>query len=213
MSTPLLLLFLLCFPFSLAAVAGERSDSFLFELHRRPALPRLDQSCAAALRQAPAAHDPRAARAFPPPAGSFAAPAPAPTSFEMPLNSGAYAGTDQYFVRFQLGTPAQRFELVADTGSDLTWDMCRNSSDGSAGHSIVANESATVISSDGRRTKLWGLVVGCTSSAVGSNFHASDGVLGLGYSDNSFAVRAGPRLRDRHGGVGALPGNRGSAAP
>ncbi|XP_074555771.1 aspartic proteinase NANA, chloroplast-like [Curcuma longa] len=256
MSPPLLLLLLLllCFPFSLTAATGNHSDSFLFELHRRPALPGLDQARRLLLddkiRQrtirARLEHARHRRRACGIP--HAAAPAPAPTSFEMPLNSGAYAGTGQYFVRFQLGTPAQRFELVADTGSDLTWakcrrrgddnksvsgraflpaesssfrpilcssDMCRNSlpfslttcptpaspcaydygySDGSAAHGIFANESATVILSDGRRTKLRGLVVGCTSSAVGSSFRASDGVLGLGYSDISFAVRAGGRF-------------------
>uniref|UniRef100_J3L2W2 Peptidase A1 domain-containing protein n=1 Tax=Oryza brachyantha TaxID=4533 RepID=J3L2W2_ORYBR len=42
----------------------------------------------------------------------------------MPLSSGAYTGTGQYFVRFRVGTPAQPFLLVADTGSDLTWIKC-----------------------------------------------------------------------------------------
>nr|XP_010924542.1 aspartic proteinase NANA, chloroplast [Elaeis guineensis] len=45
-------------------------------------------------------------------------------SFAMPLSSGAYTHTGQYFVRFRLGTPAQKFVLVADTGSDLTWVKC-----------------------------------------------------------------------------------------
>ncbi|XP_042436182.1 aspartic proteinase NANA, chloroplast-like [Zingiber officinale] len=43
----------------------------------------------------------------------------------MPMTSGAYAGTGQYFVRFLLGTPARPFLLVVDTGSDLTWAKCR----------------------------------------------------------------------------------------
>ncbi|XP_068665517.1 aspartic proteinase NANA, chloroplast-like [Aristolochia californica] len=47
------------------------------------------------------------------------------SSFSMPLFSGAYSRTGQYFVRFRVGTPAQRFLLVADTGSDLTWMNCR----------------------------------------------------------------------------------------
>ncbi|XP_047055734.1 aspartic proteinase NANA, chloroplast-like [Lolium rigidum] len=49
-------------------------------------------------------------------------------AFAMPLGSGAYTGIGQYFVRFRVGTPAQPFLLVADTGSDLTWVKCRNSS-------------------------------------------------------------------------------------
>ncbi|KAL6848966.1 hypothetical protein ACP4OV_021549 [Aristida adscensionis] len=47
------------------------------------------------------------------------------SEFAMPLTSGAYTGTGQYFVRFRVGTPAQPFVLVADTGSDLTWVKCR----------------------------------------------------------------------------------------
>lgn len=132
MSPPLLLL-LLCFSFSLAAAAGDHSESFLFELHRRPALPGLHQAQRLLLddklrqrtilaRLEQARHRRRAC-------GVPYAPAPAPASFEMPLNSGAYAGTAQYFVRFQLGTPAQRFDLVADTGSDLTWAKCRQHGD------------------------------------------------------------------------------------
>uniref|UniRef100_A0A0E0FR71 Peptidase A1 domain-containing protein n=1 Tax=Oryza nivara TaxID=4536 RepID=A0A0E0FR71_ORYNI len=46
------------------------------------------------------------------------------SAFAMPLSSGAYTGTGQYFVRFRVGTPAQPFLLVADTGSDLTWVKC-----------------------------------------------------------------------------------------
>jgi hypothetical protein len=49
------------------------------------------------------------------------------SAFAMPLTSGAYTGTGQYFVRFRVGTPAQPFVLVADTGSDLTWVKCRAS--------------------------------------------------------------------------------------
>jgi hypothetical protein len=49
----------------------------------------------------------------------------AAAAFAMPLGSGAYSGIGQYFVRFRVGTPAQPFLLVADTGSDLTWVKCR----------------------------------------------------------------------------------------
>ncbi|XP_040379743.1 aspartic proteinase NANA, chloroplast-like [Oryza brachyantha] len=54
----------------------------------------------------------------------------AASAFAMPLSSGAYTGTGQYFVRFRVGTPAQPFVLIADTGSDLTWVKCRG--DGAA---------------------------------------------------------------------------------
>jgi hypothetical protein len=57
---------------------------------------------------------------------------PADEAFAMPLSSGAYTGTGQYFVRFRVGTPARPFLLVADTGSDLTWVKCRRRHDAPA---------------------------------------------------------------------------------
>ncbi|KAK1268556.1 Protein ASPARTIC PROTEASE IN GUARD CELL 1 [Acorus gramineus] len=171
-------------------------------------------------------------------------------SFQMPMSSGAYAGTGQYFVRLRLGTPAQKFVLVADTGSDLTWvncryrrrrcarcaadrgrrrrvfvadesesfrpiscasRLCRNTlpfslttcpsraspcaydygyADGSKAQGFFASESMTITLSNRRNTKLKGLVVGCTSSFVGSSFNEADGVLGLGYSNTSFATES-----------------------
>lgn len=170
----------------------------------------------------------------------------------MPVRSGAYAGTGQYFVRVRVGTPAQRFLLVADTGSDLTWvkcrygrrkcgkkkcgsdpeaerifradrsrtfrpiscgsDLCRTNLpfslttcptpaspcdydygyfDGSSAQGFYANESVTIALSNGqKKRKLKGLLLGCTSSSSGPSFDSSDGVLGLGHSDISFASHA-----------------------
>ncbi|XP_057973713.1 uncharacterized protein LOC131161771 isoform X2 [Malania oleifera] len=45
-------------------------------------------------------------------------------SAQLPLRSGADYRTGQYFVTMKVGTPAQKFLLVADTGSDLTWINC-----------------------------------------------------------------------------------------
>lgn len=59
------------------------------------------------------------------PAATGAAAEEEEDSFGMPMTSGAYVGTGQYFVRFLLGTPARPFLLVLDTGSDLTWVKCR----------------------------------------------------------------------------------------
>ncbi|KAL5732056.1 hypothetical protein ACHQM5_004715 [Ranunculus cassubicifolius] len=42
----------------------------------------------------------------------------------IPLNSGAYTRTGQYFVSLQIGTPPQEFLLITDTGSDLLWTNC-----------------------------------------------------------------------------------------
>ncbi|CAD6332901.1 unnamed protein product [Miscanthus lutarioriparius] len=52
----------------------------------------------------------------------------APSAVSLPMSSGAYSGTGQYFVKLRVGTPAQEFTLVADTGSDLTWVKCAGSS-------------------------------------------------------------------------------------
>ncbi|XP_043700194.1 aspartic proteinase NANA, chloroplast-like [Telopea speciosissima] len=47
------------------------------------------------------------------------------TSFSFPLLSGESTGTASYYVPFRVGTPAQEFLLLVDTGSDLTWMNCR----------------------------------------------------------------------------------------
>ncbi|XP_078431322.1 aspartic proteinase NANA, chloroplast-like [Wolffia australiana] len=69
--------------------------------------------------------------------------------------------------------------------------------DGSSAKGIFAEEVATVGSPGGGKTRLDGLVVGCTSSSVGSSFRAVDGVLGLGYSNTSFAARATSAFRGK----------------
>ncbi|XP_009363310.2 aspartic proteinase NANA, chloroplast [Pyrus x bretschneideri] len=46
-------------------------------------------------------------------------------SMVMPISSGSDYGWGQYLVKIKIGTPAQKFLLVADTGSDLTWINCR----------------------------------------------------------------------------------------
>uniref|UniRef100_A0A803QER7 Peptidase A1 domain-containing protein n=1 Tax=Cannabis sativa TaxID=3483 RepID=A0A803QER7_CANSA len=47
------------------------------------------------------------------------------SSVKLPINSGSDYGTGEYFVHVTIGTPGQRFVLVADTGSELTWMNCR----------------------------------------------------------------------------------------
>ena len=50
------------------------------------------------------------------------------SAVSLPMSSGAYSGTGQYFVKLRVGTPVQEFTLVADTGSDLTWVKCAGAS-------------------------------------------------------------------------------------
>ena len=47
------------------------------------------------------------------------------SSVAMPMNSGSDYGTGEYFVHVHIGTPGQKFMLVADTGSELTWINCK----------------------------------------------------------------------------------------
>ncbi|CAL4941231.1 unnamed protein product [Urochloa decumbens] len=58
----------------------------------------------------------------------------AASAVSLPVSSGAYARTGQYFVKFLVGTPAREFVLVADTGSDLTWVKCQGAGASPAGH-------------------------------------------------------------------------------
>ncbi|XP_028792124.1 aspartic proteinase NANA, chloroplast-like [Neltuma alba] len=45
-------------------------------------------------------------------------------TFDMPMHGGRDLGAGVYFVQVKVGTPSQRFWLIADTGSDLTWFNC-----------------------------------------------------------------------------------------
>ncbi|KAF4393490.1 hypothetical protein CsatB_009783 [Cannabis sativa] len=47
------------------------------------------------------------------------------TSVAMSIHSGSDYGAGEYFVHVKVGSPGQRFMLVADTGSELTWMNCR----------------------------------------------------------------------------------------
>ncbi|XP_057950210.1 aspartic proteinase NANA, chloroplast-like [Malania oleifera] len=173
-------------------------------------------------------------------------------SAQLPLRSGADYRTGQYFVTMKVGTPAQKFLLIADTGSDLTWINCdyrcgldcarkRRSRrrrrffradistsfrtvpcmskmckvelanlfslarcptplipcafdyrylDGSAASGIFANETVTLGLANGKKRRLHNVLVGCSQSVRGPSFSVADGVMGLGFSDHSFATKA-----------------------
>lgn len=63
-------------------------------------------------------------------------------------------------------------------------------SDGSATVGLFANETVTFGLSNGRKRRVHDVLVGCSESSRGQSFVAADGVMGLGYSNYSFAVRA-----------------------
>ncbi|KAK1397598.1 NAC domain-containing protein 29-like [Heracleum sosnowskyi] len=66
-------------------------------------------------------------------------------------------------------------------------------SDGSSAIGFFANETVTVGLTNGRKAKLDKILMGCSQSSQGSSFRGQvepDGVLGLGFSKSSFALRA-----------------------
>ncbi|ESQ48757.1 hypothetical protein EUTSA_v10020732mg [Eutrema salsugineum] len=163
---------------------------------------------------------------------------------KMALGSGFDYGAAQYFAEVRVGTPAKRFRVVVDTGSELTWVNCRfhgkgkenrrvfraeesssfrkvgcltqtckvdlmnlfslsncptpstpcsydyRYADGSAAQGVFAKETFTVGLTNGRKAKLRGLLIGCSSSFSGDSFRGADGVLGLALSDYSFTSKA-----------------------
>ncbi|KAK6124558.1 hypothetical protein DH2020_041706 [Rehmannia glutinosa] len=63
-------------------------------------------------------------------------------------------------------------------------------SDGSAALGVFGNETVTFSLTNGRKTRLHHVLVGCSESSRGRSFQVADGVMGLGYSNYSFAVKA-----------------------
>ncbi|KAF7835832.1 aspartic proteinase NANA, chloroplast-like [Senna tora] len=50
-------------------------------------------------------------------------------SVEMRMHAGRDYGSGEYFVEVRIGNPPQKFWLIADTGSDLTWVNCNDDGD------------------------------------------------------------------------------------
>ncbi|KAL6546923.1 hypothetical protein OROMI_022644 [Orobanche minor] len=62
--------------------------------------------------------------------------------------------------------------------------------DGSAALGVFGNDTITFSLTNGRKTRLHHVLVGCSESSSGQSFKVSDGLMGLGYSNHSFALRA-----------------------
>ncbi|KAM7251945.1 hypothetical protein ACFE04_023828 [Oxalis oulophora] len=58
---------------------------------------------------------------------------------EMPIFAARDYGTGLYFAKFKVGTPFQKFKLVVDTGSDLTWLDCKYKCRGGGRHCLKKN--------------------------------------------------------------------------
>lgn len=61
----------------------------------------------------------------PPEAPAIDFPKPTGPPIGLTTLSAADYGSSQYFVQLKIGTPPQKFLMIADTGSDLTWVNCR----------------------------------------------------------------------------------------
>lgn len=62
--------------------------------------------------------------------------------------------------------------------------------DGSTTFGLFAKETITLPLTNGRRMRLHNELIGCSESTKGESFKGADGVMGLGYSNFSFAVNA-----------------------
>ncbi|EPS68033.1 hypothetical protein M569_06741 [Genlisea aurea] len=70
--------------------------------------------------------------------------------------------------------------------------------DGSSAEGIFAGETVELKLAKGRgKARLQNVLIGCTKNFSGSSFQTSDGVLGLGYSNFSFAHAAAARFGDK----------------
>lgn len=67
-------------------------------------------------------------------------------------------------------------------------------SDGSATLGLFANETVTFSLTNGRKKRLHNVLVGCSESSRGQSFQAADGVMGLGYSNYSFALKTAQKF-------------------
>ncbi|KAH6777180.1 hypothetical protein C2S52_007386 [Perilla frutescens var. hirtella] len=62
-------------------------------------------------------------------------------------------------------------------------------SDGSATMGLFAKETVTFRLSNGRKRRVQNVLVGCSESSLGQSLEAGDGVIGLGYSNYSLALK------------------------
>ncbi|RLM99181.1 protein ASPARTIC PROTEASE IN GUARD CELL 2-like [Panicum miliaceum] len=89
------------------------------------------------------------------------------SAVSLPVSSGAYAGTGQYFVKYKEGSAGAR--------------------------GVVGTDSATIALPGGKMVQMQDVVLGCSSTHDGQSFQAADGVISLGNSKISFASRAAAR--------------------
>ena len=72
---------------------------------------------------------------------------------KMSLGSGFDYGAAQYFSEIMVGTPAKRFRVVVDTGSELTWVNCRFQGKGKENREVFRAEGSSSFKTVGCMTK------------------------------------------------------------
>ncbi|BFG28576.1 hypothetical protein CerSpe_148500 [Prunus speciosa] len=174
-------------------------------------------------------------------------------SMTMPINTGWDYGLGQYLVQIEVGTPAQKFMVIANTGSDLTWVRCQSHcskgcgirqgrknhqrvfnadrsstyksipcssqmckfdlanmfslnkcpsplsscrydysyAEGSSAFGAFATDTISASLSNGKRTRIENVLMGCTESVIGKGgFKGGHGILGLGFGRYSLTTKA-----------------------
>ena len=71
----------------------------------------------------------------------------------MSLGSGFDFGAAQYFSEIMVGTPAKKFRVVVDTGSELTWVNCRFQGKGKENREVFRAEGSSSFKTVGCMTK------------------------------------------------------------
>ncbi|CAH8359840.1 unnamed protein product [Eruca vesicaria subsp. sativa] len=72
---------------------------------------------------------------------------------KMSLGSGFDFGAAQYFSEIMVGTPAKKFRVVVDTGSELTWVNCRFHGQGKETREVFRAEESSSFRKVGCKTK------------------------------------------------------------
>lgn len=74
--------------------------------------------------------------------------------------------------------------------------IVRRYSDGTRALGIFGNDTAIVRLTNGTKIKVPDVMIGCSETVFG-NFHDIDGVMGLGFDQHSFAVKAAQKFGDK----------------
>ncbi|KAG2305773.1 hypothetical protein Bca4012_085340 [Brassica carinata] len=128
----------------------------------------------------------------------------------MSLGSGFEFGAAQYFAEIMVGTPAKKFRVVVDTGSELTWVNCRFHGKGIEKREVFRAEESSSFRTVGCMTKtckvdlmnLFSLAICPTpETPCAYDYRYADGSTAQGvFAEDTFTVGL------TNGSVASLPG-------